>query len=185
MLKNSLFGIDHGYFLSDLTTRELDNSKNEHSQINLTIPEGTYLIRVGSLANTQYILPRESTFSYVTKYFDKENKNIYISGKLVNKSELNQSAITQSTLINNQLSTLYGVSHPLVTLLPLGLNAGYTLTEGYNVILKSFELLHSGGILSRNLFSKESFCLTNGLVVHTDVFDFNLCLPTEIEKRKA
>lgn len=171
MLKDSLFGIDHGYFLGSLEKKELDYSKNEFIQISLILPKGSRMTRVGSLKESQFILPRDSTLSYVGKNFNKESKNVSIAAQVVDNSKMKEATKKQENIINNEMKALYDTPDNLVTLTPLGLNAGYVLTDSLNVISKSFELLDSGGVLSNSFFDKEKFNLTNGWSVHTSIFD--------------
>lgn len=65
----------------------------------------------------------------------------------------------------------FGIHSDFITLNPIGLNAGYVLTQSLDVILSAFTSLDSGGILDKNLFTKEKVTFTNGLIVHTDIFE--------------
>lgn len=171
MLKESLFGIDHGYFLGSLDKKNLEPLKNQYIQISLILPKGSKITRVGSLSENQYIIPREATLSYIGKNFSKESKNINISAQVVERSELDKATKTQEATINTKMNALYGTPSDLIKLTPLGLNAGHVLTSSFNIVSKAFEELHSGDILSKNFFDKQEFNLTNGWIVHTDVFD--------------
>ena len=171
MLKETLFGVDHGYFLGSLDKKNLDPLKNEYIQISLILPKGSKITRVGSLSENKYILPRDATLSYIDKKFSTESKNINISAQLVERSELDKVTKTQQSTINTKMNALYGTPSDLIKLTPLGLNAGYVLTSSFNIVSKAFEELHNGGILSKNFFDKQKFNLTNGWIVHTDAFD--------------
>lgn len=71
MLKDSLFGIDHGYFMASLEKKELDHSKKEYVQVSMILPKGSKMTRIGSLTEPQYIIPRDSTLSYIGKILIK------------------------------------------------------------------------------------------------------------------
>ncbi|WDA67247.1 bacterial Ig-like domain-containing protein [Lactococcus lactis] len=171
MLKESLFGIDHGYFLGSLDKKSLDPLKNEYIQISLIVPKGSKITRVGSLSENQYIIPRDTTLSYIGKNFSTESKNVNISAQVAERRELDQATRTQEATINTKMNTLYGTPSDMITLTPLGLNAGHVLTSSSNTISKAFEEMYAGNILSKSLFDKQKFNLTSGWIVHTDVFD--------------
>lgn len=171
MLKETLFGIDHGYFIGSLDKKNLDHLENEYIQISLIIPKGSKITRVGSLSENQYIIPRDTTLSYTGKNFNTDSKDINISAQVVDRGELDKATKAQEDTINTKMNTLYGTPSSLVTLTPLGLNAGHILTSSLNIVSNAFEQMNAGNILSKNLFDKQKFNLTSGWTVHTDVFD--------------
>lgn len=130
----------------------MDHLENEYIQISLILPKGSKITRVGSLLENQYIIPRDTTLSYTGKNFNTDSKDINISAQVVDRGELYKATKAQEDTINTKMNTLYGIPSSLVTLTPLGLNAGHILTSSLNIVSNAFEQMNAGNILSKNLF---------------------------------
>ena len=179
MLKDNEFGIDHGYFLGDLTQSALDFSKKETIQIKLTIPKGTTVTRIGTISDTKYLLERNQTLKYLEKTLKKDKNNhpyVEISAELSSSDTIEEERDWVENSINDLLSERFDIDEgangsDFLELDPVGLNAGYLLIQAENVALKAFNNLKSSEILSENMFDKEQVAFTNGGIVNTREFE--------------
>ncbi len=180
MLKNSRYGIDHGYLLGSLTKNKLNLENNEYIQMKITVPKGTKMMRVGTLLDSKYVLPRESTLHYTLSNFNQKDKTITINALLVDRSELEHETTELENKLNHEMKSLYNTPSNLVKLTPLGLNAGLVLTNSIRVISHTLDSLSSNHILTENLLEKEKLHFTNGLFVHTEALEkLNQYYPAE------
>lgn len=175
LLEDSLFGIDHGYFLGSLTPRPLDSGKGEIIQIKLEVPKETKVIRVGSLDDSQFILKREQTLKYTEKSIKRSadlSSTVSISAELVDKIDLENEKEKRTQKMGEYIERHYGISPNVVELTPLGLNAGLVLSQGQNVAQLALDSLSMDEMFSAALFDKWNVVFTNGMSVHTNIFTF-------------
>ncbi|MTD38100.1 hypothetical protein GIX45_05515 [Erwinia sp. CPCC 100877] len=181
MLKNTQYGIDHGYFSGDLTPQSLDSSDFETIQIKLIVPKGTKIIRFGNDAEPKYMIPRENTFEYTDKTLKidptTEYPQVYITANLVDRDSLTSAAREEQDSIQEELTATFHtdnfhvVNDDFIKLVPLGLNAGNVIANSREVALKPFTILKDNNILSDGMFESETLILTNGYTMHTEAFD--------------
>ncbi|WP_430536440.1 fibronectin type III domain-containing protein [Listeria rocourtiae] len=177
LLKKTEYGTDYGYFIGSLTAKETTLRGNEHIQIKLSVPKGTKMIRVGSLLAPKFMLQRKSTFKYTAKKMNKDGETPYldIEAELVDQSKLTNETDKVNQDLQSKIKNDYGVTHKLIKLEPLGLNAGMVLSQAEYVVTLFFKSLKDSAMwesISRDksLYQWEELIFTNGWRVHTSFF---------------
>lgn len=171
MIKDTEYGVDHGYFKGTLTPQPLNDEKNESIQIKLFVPAGTKVLRIGGVTNPEYLLEREQALLYQNKDLNLDvdgNLNIQITATLTDRRIISDKADVKQDLIYDSLKNSYGYSNP-VTLIPLGLNAGFILNESSNILETFFEKLNTEKYLPYS--SNINYTMINGFWLHGDLFN--------------
>lgn len=171
MIKDTQFGIDHGYFFGNKDEQPLEPASNEYIRINIKLPKGTPVMKVGNEKDSNYILPRETVLKYTNKSFDKKSKIITITAEIAEKEDLNKLANDKQKELNDEVREHYGAPSNFIKISPLGLNAGYVINESSNTVLKTFQSLEREGVYSKDLLKNEKLELTNGWFGHLDLFE--------------
>lgn len=171
MIKDTQFGIDHGYFFGNKDEQPLEPASNEYIRINIKLPKGTPVMKMGNEKDSNYILPRETVLKYTNKSFDKNSKVITITAEIAEKEDLNKLANDKQKELNNEVRERYGAPSNFIKISPLGLNAGYVINESSNTVLKTFQSLEREGVYSKDLLKNEKLELTNGWFGHSDLFE--------------
>ncbi|MCW6015848.1 fibronectin type III domain-containing protein [Serratia marcescens] len=174
VLKNSSYGIDHGYLFGSLTPQPFNKERKENIQLKLTLPKDTETVRLGSLSNSYYILKRDQALNYTKKEIIREEDltpSIKIHAELVPASLLQLEINNFNDSMNNLLLEEFNIDYSLVNLEPIGLNAGFVLSSGEEVAKKSLTSLKTRNLIeTQNVKDWEVF-FTNGLWVHTEIFE--------------
>lgn len=130
VLKNSSYGIDHGYLFGSLTPQPFNKERKENIQLKLTLPKDIETVRLGSLSNSYYILKRDQALDYTKKEIIREGNltpSIKIHAELVPASLLQLEINNFNDSMNNLLLEEFNIDYSLVNLEPIGLNAGFVL----------------------------------------------------------
>lgn len=183
MIKDTVYGVDPGYFLGNTKEQPFNSERSESIRVSLKLPKGTTLMKIGEEGDSNYILPRDTTLKYTAKSFDKSTKKILITAELVPQDELTQATNSKQAELNNKFHSLYGSPSDFIKLSPLGLNAGFVLSESESVVSRAFECLKDGGIYSKDFFFSEKLELTNGWFVNSDLFEKKFSNLTLDERR--
>lgn len=174
LLKNSEYGIDHGYFLGSLSSIPPTFIDDENIQIKLSVPKGTKMVRVGSLEESKFILQRESTLYYAEKEMHNIDGVPYyleIAAELIQREDFTNKIREVSEDLGNTIETNYRMDPDLIKLEPLGLNAGLIFSKGDVVAEKAFDNLTSSISFKEDHIVRWGLIFTNGWKVHTTLFD--------------
>ncbi|WP_317946553.1 fibronectin type III domain-containing protein [Carnobacterium maltaromaticum] len=174
LLKDSEYGIDYGYFLGSVSSVPPTFTDDENIQIKLSVPKGTKMVRVGSLAESKFILQRGSTLYYA----EKEMHNIEgvpyyleIGAELIKREDFINKIKEVSEDLGNTIETNYRMDPDLIKLEPVGLNAGLIFSKGDVVAEKAFDNLTSSASFNEDHIVPWGLIFTNGWKVHTTQFD--------------
>ena len=152
--KNSRYGIDNGYFIGSLNSRNpekkveptgqiMNNQQvmenlEEKIEIELTIPKGTRIVRI---SNTEplFMLQREACFKYGTKKMKKSGDSEYVNVKttLINSVELINEIDKSENTLNQFFKENCNEDKITFKILPLGLNADYVIQQSRIILEKS------------------------------------------------
>lgn len=117
MLKDSEFGIDHGYFMGSLSETNLDTSTDELIQIKLEVPKNTPIVRIGSITESKFMLQRNHVLKYTKKTLKTDKNNnpyVEISAEISTVEELEEKESQVEEDINDMLEETFktkGIFH--------------------------------------------------------------------------
>lgn len=174
MLENSEYGIDHGYLSGSLTPLPFEKDNNEVIQLEISVPAGTKIVRIGSLSSSQFMLERNQVIQYKTKQIIQDSSlqsKIKIEAELVPASLLQLEINNYNDSLNNLLLEEFNIDYSLVNLEPVGLNAGFVLSSGEEVAKKSLTSLKTRNLIETNNVKDWEVFFTNRSWVHTEIFE--------------
>lgn len=185
VLEDSEYGIDHGYLMGTLTPKTLDETQDIFIQLEINIPKGTKMIRVGSLDESQFILERGQALHYTKKEIlkDGDTEGIKISAELISETDLNNQTEFYNKAMAEILDKKFNLPNSFIKILPLGLNAGFVFSEGQKVSEQAIEILRKNNFLNDNQTDILNVFFTTGFKVHTETFDI-ITKDMTLEERK-
>lgn len=185
VLEHSEYGIDHGYLMGTLTPKPLDETQDIFIQLEINIPKGTKMIRVGSLDESQFILERGQALHYTKKEIlkDGDTEGIKISAELISETDLNNQTEFYNKAMAEMLDKKFNLPNSFIKILPLGLNAGFVFSEGQKVSEQAIEILRNNNFLNDNQTDILNVFFTTGFKVHTETFDI-ITKDMTLEERK-
>ncbi|BAO08477.1 cellulose 1,4-beta-cellobiosidase (plasmid) [Enterococcus mundtii QU 25] len=185
VLEDSEYGIDHGYLLGTLTPKSLDEKQDIFIQLEINIPKGTKMTRVGSLEESQFILERGQALHYTKKEIlkDGDTEGIKISAELISETDLNSQTEFYNKAMAEMLNKKFNMPNSFIKILPLGLNAGFVFSEGQKVSEQAIEILRNNNFLNNHQTDIFNVYFTTGFKVHTETFDI-ITKDMTLEERK-
>ncbi|MGX7156708.1 leucine-rich repeat protein, partial [Enterococcus rivorum] len=173
MLKDTPFGIDHGYFVGSLQPEELDETKGEVIILALKVPAHTKLIRISPLSapNPVFMLQRNTAIQYTRKGLYDNDTKVGMAGKLMDPADIDKASKQLSKELGAKINGVDEVRLKKFDLVPYGLNAGMVVSNAPIVVDHLIESIKGVPVVARDATEGWELILSSGPGVNTRMID--------------